>query len=244
VEPTTLSAILRPRSSRLKSGVAHQGHGPSGGDSTIFDYVVDQIHEQGYVVLDAALPEGVVNQLFVHFTTLDRDGFRQAGVGRQQDFQLNSFTRRDRIHWLSRGAPEVQAYFDWVEELRLCINRNLYLGLFDYECHYAYYPEGGFYKKHVDAFRGQSNRRLSTILYLNPQWQTGDGGELAMYREDGEDGEAPFLTIAPQYGRLVIFLSEVFPHEVLRANRARFSLTGWYRINATTEEVLDPPLIR
>lgn len=236
-----MSAILRPSNLRCRTGRADQGHGPSGGDSDVFEYIVDRIHAQGYLVLDDALPHQLSHQLFLHFTRLNREGFKQAGVGRQQDYKLNNFTRRDRIHWLNPGAPEVRGYFDWVEELRLCINRNLFLGLFDYECHYAYYAEGDFYRKHVDAFRGQSNRRLSTILYLNPQWQQGDGGELAMYAE-GE--EAPFLTIAPQFGRLVIFLSEIFPHEVLRANRARFSLTGWYRINATTEEVLDPPLIR
>jgi SM-20-related protein len=235
-----LSAILKAKT-QLRPGGPQWGHGPSDGDSDIFEHIVEQIHTQGFVVLDAALPDSLLDQLFIYFSTLDRGAFKKAGIGRQDDFQLNEFTRRDQIHWLSPGAPEVQGYFDWMEELRLCINRNLYLGLFDYECHYAHYPEGGFYRKHVDAFRGKSNRRLSTILYLNPHWQPGDGGELAMYRES-ED--APFLTVAPQYGRMVIFLSEVFPHEVLRANRARFSLTGWYRINATTNEVLDPPLVR
>ncbi|MCW8195478.1 2OG-Fe(II) oxygenase [Proteobacteria bacterium 005FR1] len=226
--------------SQVRPGGPQWGHGPSGGDSNIFEHIIEQIHDHGYVVLDGALADNLLNGLFLHFTTLDREAFKQAGIGRQQDFHLNDFTRRDQIHWLSPGAVEVQGYFDWIEQLRLYINRNLFLGLFDYECHYAHYPEGGFYKKHVDAFRGTSNRRLSTILYLNPQWQPGDGGELAMYREREND---PFLRIAPQYGRMVIFLSEVFPHEVLRANRARFSLTGWYRVNGSTAEVLDPPLI-
>lgn len=215
--------------------------GPSGGGFDVFEHIVSQIEAQGYVVFDNALPQDLLNHLFLNFTALDREAFRQAGVGRQHDFQLNEFLRRDRIRWLGSQDPEIQGYLAWMEQLRSCINRKLFLGLFDYECHYAYYPEGAFYKKHVDAFKGQSNRRLSTILYLNPQWQPGDGGELAMYREDES---APFVTVSPLYGRLVIFLSEVFPHEVLRANRGRFSLTGWYRINATTDAVLDPPLIR
>lgn len=192
--------------------------------------------------MDGVFPEPGLDRLFRKITSLDRDSFRRAGVGRDNDFQLNQFLRRDQIHWLTAADPDLGNYFSWIEELRLCMNRRLFLGLFDYECHYAYYPEGAFYKKHVDAFKGQSNRRLSTILYLNPQWQPGDGGELALYEETARDDQPPFLEISPVYGRLVVFLSEVFPHEVLRANRGRFSLTGWYRINGSAEGKVDPPL--
>jgi len=31
--------------------------------------------------------------------------------------------------------------------------------------------------------------------------------------------------------RLVIFLSEEFPHEVLPANTHRYSIAGWFRVN-------------
>lgn len=223
-----LSTVLRLKRSPASSANGPSFQGPSDGGSDVFDYLVAQIQAQGYAILDAPLPEPVLNQLFLYFTALDREAFKQAGIGRQHDYQLNEFLRRDRIHWLSGSDAEVEAYYAWMERLRLCINSRLFLGLFDYECHYAYYPEGAFYKKHVDAFRGQSNRRLSTILYLNPNWQAGDGGELALYHEDEN---APFHTVEPVYGRMVIFLSEVFPHEVLRANRGRFSLTGWYRVN-------------
>ena len=125
-----------------------------------------------------------------------------------------------------------------MEQLRLRLNRELFLGLFDYECHYAHYPKGAFYKKHVDAFKGESNRRLSTILYLNPQWQPQDGGELVIY---DVDGTTELATVLPVFGSMVIFLSEEFPHEVLTARRSRYSLTGWFRVNATNSVNLDPP---
>lgn len=231
-----MSALRFPFARGDASGAA----GTSGGSFSGFDYIVSAIAENGYVVLDEALPPALTEKLFVYFTSLDRDSFREAGIGRDEDYRLNQFQRRDRIYWLRSDTAELQGYFAWVEQLRQCINRRLFLGLFDYECHYACYPEGGFYKKHVDAFRGRSNRRLSTILYLNPQWRPDDGGELALYREGDEQA---FLQVLPEFGRMVIFLSEDFPHEVLKARRSRFSLTGWYRVNGTTNDVLDPPVM-
>ena len=83
--------------------------------------------------------------------------------------------------------------------LRLELNKRLFLGLFDYECHFARYAPGGFYKKHRDAFVGDSNRILSTVLYLNPGWRAEWGGELLMY-EDLND--AVVARILPRYGNL------------------------------------------
>lgn len=219
-----MSNLIRPRRDTQESSA----HGPSGGDSDVFTRIVDQVEAQGYVVVDNPLPASLVDHLFLQFTAIDRNTFKPAGVGRQRDYQLNKFLRRDRVYWLDPEDSGLRDYAGWMERLRLYLNQRLFLGLFDYECHYAFYPRDAFYKKHLDAFKGQSSRRLSTILYLNPKWQAGDGGELALYREEQV---SPFLTVAPLYGRMVIFLSEAFPHEVLRANRARFSLTGWYRIN-------------
>jgi len=119
------------------------------------------------------------------------------------------------------------------------MNLRLFLGLFDYECHYAYYDAGAFYKKHVDAFRGSNTRILSTVLYLNPDWTPDDGGELVMYTPDGQ---SVIDTIAPRFDRLVVFLSEEFPHEVLPTKVYRYSLTGWFRKNNSMIDSIDPVL--
>ncbi|MBV1883381.1 MAG: 2OG-Fe(II) oxygenase [Pseudomonadales bacterium] len=37
-------------------------------------------------------------------------------------------------------------------------------------------------------------------------------------------------------GTLVLFLSETFPHEVLKSQRQRLSLTGWFRVNANNND--------
>jgi SM-20-related protein len=216
--------------------ITHLTHGPSGGN--IFTRIVDGLRRDGYILLDEVFTLAQLQCLFIDIKKTDRSVFHAAGIGRQTVHQLNEFVRRDRICWLGDDNPEVRFYLAWMEQLRLCLNRELFLGLFDYECHYAHYPKGAFYKTHLDAFRGSSNRRLTTILYLNPSWQVHDGGELLLYAASGEQ---ILETVQPKFGNMLIFLSEEFPHEVLPTNKSRYSLTGWFRINTNIGRGLDPP---
>jgi SM-20-related protein len=54
-----------------------------------------------------------------------------------------------------------------------------------------------------------------------------DGGELVMYNESDELLE----TVKPKEDRLVVFLSDKFPHEVLKAKEKRYSIAGWFRVD-------------
>jgi SM-20-related protein len=49
------------------------------------------------------------------------------------------------------------------------------------------------------------------------------------------------LSVQPLHGTVVVFLSEEFPHEVLPASRDRYSIAGWFRVNGSTAERVDPP---
>ena len=207
--------------------------------NTLLDTVADSISTHGCVVLDNALPANLAVGLLQHFKSLDDEKFRRAGIGRENDFLVNRFVRTDEIHWLDGSHPVTREYFEWMEYFREGMNLRLFLGLFDYECHYAYYDAGAFYKKHVDAFRGSNTRILSTVLYLNPDWTPDDGGELVMYTPDGQ---SVIDTIAPRFDRLVVFLSEEFPHEVLPTKVSRYSLTGWFRKNNSMIDSIDPVL--
>ncbi|WP_308365409.1 MULTISPECIES: 2OG-Fe(II) oxygenase [unclassified Microbulbifer] len=211
--------------------------GPGGGDS--LDPIAAALREHGYIVLPAPLPPALLGALLRHFKSIDRERFRRAGIGRDEDHQLNRFVRTDEIFWLDKSNPAVSAYLGWAEALRLGLNRRLFLGLFDYECHYAYYDRGTYYKKHLDAFKGGTNRVVSTVLYLTPNWQPQDGGELVIYPPEGS-GEEPLIRVAPRFGQMAIFLSEEFPHEVLTVHRPRYSVTGWFRVNNSLGETIDP----
>lgn len=197
----------------------------------LLDNLADALVRDGYQIINDTFPLSLVDGLWQEFQTLPESELRVAGVGRQDDFQVNRQIRRDKIHWLDGNTEMQQAFLTWMEAVRLGLNRRLFMGLFDYECHYASYAPGAFYKKHLDAFKyplnpAQPNRILSTVLYLNPEWRTGDGGELLLYDEDDTQ---LLQTVAPEYGKLVIFLSDGFPHEVLVAHRERQSIAGWFR---------------
>ena len=203
----------------------------------MFDELAAALSERGYAVIQAALPSSLASELQQRVASLGDNAFRPAGVGRKQAYQRDDFVRSDYIRWFSDSEPSEAGYLAWMETLRVGINRRLFLGLFDYECHFARYVPGSFYKKHVDAFRGRSNRVLSTVFYLNPQWGSADGGELLIYSGDGQvEG-----SVQPTMGTLVAFLSEKVPHEVLPAARLRHSIAGWFRVNASVGANIDPP---
>ena len=202
-----------------------------------FDALADALVERGYAVLDNLLGEALITALRAEFDHPDCQ-FKTAGIGREEDHAIALDIRGDRICWIEGGSAAAAAFLAAMETLRLALNRRLFMGLFDYESHLAYYPVGTFYKKHVDAFVGRSNRVLSTVLYLNPSWAEGDGGELVLY---DEAGAAVVEKLCPEAGRLVVFLSERFPHEVLPARRERYSVAGWYRVNSNTTGRVDPP---
>ncbi|WP_027328804.1 2OG-Fe(II) oxygenase [Marinimicrobium agarilyticum] len=206
-------------------------------EAELLDTVADQLEQQGYALMPQALPPEIVDALFIELKQRRDWDFKPAGIGRQDDFQVNRFVRSDEICWLNGESPAAAGFLAWMDALREGLNRRLFLGLFDYEAHYASYPAGAFYKKHVDAFKGRSNRVLSTVFYLNPQWQPSDGGELVIY---DEKDESEIKRVLPEYGKLVIFLSEVFPHEVLPAKRERNSIAGWFRVNNSSTWAADP----
>lgn len=192
----------------------------------LLDQLAEALSGPGYLVLDDVLPDTCFLELrMACLKNLHR--FRTAGVGRGGDLHVDSTIRSDEISWLETGTAAAAAYLGYMDALRSGLNSRLYLGLFDYECHYARYAPGSFYRTHLDAFVGSKSRVLSTVFYLNESWDQQDGGELLLYAV--KDGEV-LKRVSPQGNRLVVFLSERFPHEVLVAKRERYSVAGWFRV--------------
>ena len=207
--------------------------------STPWDTVALTLKSRGFAIIPNAIPESLGLSLWQEVTALEADAFKSAKIGRQHQEHLNRFTRTDSICWIhGTGAPCI-AWLTWTESLRQTLNRELFMGLFSFESHYAHYRPGDFYKRHLDAFRGEANRLVSVVLYLNPGWQPDDGGELVLYPREGEIHEP--IKVTPSFGTLVCFLSEEFPHEVLPAKRDRYSIAGWFRVNTSTASRVDPP---
>jgi len=202
--------------------------------------MVDGIADAGLVVVPGFLDEDLRRSLR---HDAEKSALAPAGIGRAAQLQRDERIRSDSIAWLDGSTPAQQRYLALMEQLRLHINAKLFLGLFDYECHYARYQPGQFYRRHRDAFAGSEQqphaRVLTTICYLNDTWSPEDAGELVIYgdekRNDEHDDEAllqpgaELQKIAPQPGTLVVFLAERFPHEVLASKATRYSVTGWFR---------------
>jgi len=203
-----------------------------------FQQVAERLVDEGYCIIENALPEALCQALFQRVTSLPRSEFRRAGIGRNRDQQIDDGYRTDEIHWLDSCDASASAYLTLMEQLRLDINRQLFIGLFDYEAHFAHYAPGSFYKRHLDAFQGNTNRVVTTVFYLNPEWCEQDGGAINLY--ENTDSEIPFKSVFPKMGTLVVFLSDQFPHEVMAAQRDRYSIAGWFRVKAAGVMV-DPP---
>ena len=193
------------------------------------DRITDGLAVRGWVVVDDFFGPSLTAALRGDCqTSSGQSDFHQAAVGGGERCQVRSEVRGDEILWMQQPASSEpqRTCQDRFERLRLTLNRTLQLGLFEFESHFAHYPAGAFYARHVDQFRGDSRRKLSCVLYLNESWKPEEGGELRFYL-DGDGAE--FEDVLPQGGRLVVFLSGRFAHEVLPARRERISIAGWFK---------------
>jgi SM-20-related protein len=151
--------------------------------------------------------------------------FSPARIGAGQNTHRREEIRGDSICWLAPPLCAAEtALLARFESLRLALNREATLGLFDLELHYARYAPGAAYSRHVDQPHGQHQRRVSLVLYLNLDWPVAAAGELRLY-----EAEEAYRDLAPIGGRLVLFSSAEREHEVFAAKRARWSLSGWFR---------------
>jgi SM-20-related protein len=193
------------------------------------EILVQDILLQGYAVIDNFLSTQEVKDLSITLLEYYEKGqFKKAGIGNQTQLQIISEIRGDYICWLDKSMFKIcnDLYFNKIDEIIAYLNSTCYLGITDIESHFAVFPQGTHYKKHLDRFQNNSNRKLSIICYLNPIWEQSNGGELAIHLLDA-NGKEEIVKILPNGGRLVCFESHKIPHEVLAANKDRYSLTGW-----------------
>jgi SM-20-related protein len=186
--------------------------------------LADQIAENGFAVIDDFLSNEEIDSILA--LQGFKNGllqFKKAGIGKNQDKQINEAIRGDYIQWIdpNNAEPPLLTYLGKLKQVIAFVNQSLFLSLKDCEVHQTIYPIGSFYKRHLDQFKKDDHRKLSVICYLNKDWKEADGGQLRMFiGHESKD-------ILPVAGRLVCFRSDLLEHEVLPATRERLSLTGW-----------------
>jgi SM-20-related protein len=187
-----------------------------------FENIAEDIYSKGFCVYNNFLNEEAADALLTVFNE-KKSLLKEAGIGKQENFSKTKNIRGDKILWLEKNENELldNFFFNPLKELITMLNRRCFLGLNDYEFHFACYEAGTFYRRHRDVFSNDDSRKISLVLYLNKNWKTGDGGELMIYGKEEAKTE-------PKAGTLVVFESHI-EHEVLTSHKERISITGWLK---------------
>lgn len=196
------------------------------------DLIAHNIGTQRFHIIDEFLEEEHYHSLRNMANELKQQNlFRNAKIGQHLQAQQNDKIRSDQIFWIDADSPSpsIQAYLKKLVCLGNILNQTMYLGLVEFETHFAIYLPGTFYRKHVDQFESTKTRKISFVYYLNETWQTEFGGELLLYNIE----DKLIQSISPVGNRLVCFDSEL-PHEVHPTHQTRFSITGWMKTRSTS----------
>lgn len=194
--------------------------------SSCFEQVADDLAVKGWSVQAKVFPPELIEALAQACRHMwQNDALTPAAIGHGSDLAVVPEIRGDYTRWLDDCSPRAcqDEYLQILEQLRETLNRSLYLGLDSFETHFALYPPGSGYSKHLDRFKNNPLRMVSVVAYLNQSWQPGDGGELRLHLKGG------VVDVAPVAGTLVVFMSDSILHEVLQAHKERASLVGWFR---------------
>ena len=193
------------------------------------DLIARGLDAAGHAVVGDFLPRATIGALREQAIAHDDAGeLVPAQVGRGKARSLRGDIRGDRTRWLEddTAIAAERRFLAAIDALRVALNRALYLGLTEFEAHYAVYPPGARYTRHRDRFDAAKDaadgRVVSCVLYLNDRWQDADGGQLRLYVDLQRT-----IDVRPDGGTLVCFLSDRFLHEVLPATRTRIALSGW-----------------
>lgn len=197
-------------------------------ENPLFETIINDLLTQQFSIINNffSLEEVLVlrNSLLAKY---EADKFKKSAIGNRVNEEIDKTIRGDFILWMDeKYVNEAELiFFRKINELVNYLNRTCFLGILHKEFHYAIYPKGTFYKRHLDTFQNDDRRKLSIVCYLNEvNWPSENGGELTIYTDKDT------LDILPIPGRLVIFESQILEHEVkvVKASE-RMSITGWLK---------------
>ncbi|WP_339609717.1 2OG-Fe(II) oxygenase [uncultured Planktosalinus sp.] len=200
-------------------------------ENPMYERIISDLMEQQYSIVEGFFSADEVialrNSLLEKY---EEDAFKKAAIGNRVNEIIEKSVRGDFILWLNElevNAAE-KTFFKRLNNMISYLNKTCFMGILFKEFHYALYPKGTFYKRHLDTFQNDDRRKLSMVCYLNEEnWQPEYGGELVLYLN--EYGKEVAKTIYPFPGRMVIFESQILEHEVKPVEQKRMSITGWLK---------------
>ena len=200
-------------------------------ENPLYERIISGLLEDQYcIVEDFFEPEEVRQLRDSLLTKYEEDNFKKAAIGNKLNETIVKTIRGDFIHWINENQANdaEKLFFNKINSLVNYLNKTCFLGILQKEFHYALYPDGTFYKRHLDTFQNDDRRKLSLVCYLNDEdWNPENGGELVIYKEI--EGVEIAKSIYPLPGRVVIFESQLLEHEVKPVKTTRLSITGWLK---------------
>jgi len=226
-------------------------HQSSSGLPRISSNHMQELSSKGYVIVENFLPDSLQEALRLDVQYLrQKSKFNVARIGQDATNTLNTNIRVVETCFLGQNKlvdvpnDSRSKLYDVLESLRQDLPQPLDVNLSEFL--YAYYPSGGFYRRHRDALPGSASvlRNFSLLMYLNKDWKEEDGGELRMHMDSGGDevpsGEEPnYIDVAPKGGTLILFNSDQVPHEVLDTKSERVAIVGWYNRPVTAGDIAE-----
>ena len=98
-------------------------------------------NEFEYIKFENAIDENLLTDLIADCYRINPH-FHTAGIGRLNDQQIDKTIRKDKTFWFDSSSQAQITYLATMEAIKTQLNRSFFLGLFDYECHYAKYQQG------------------------------------------------------------------------------------------------------
>lgn len=201
-------------------------------ENPVFERIISDLLDNKYSVIDGFFNRTQVAMLQNSLLAKRKQNkFKKAAIGNKTAEIITKKVRGDFIFWLNENQadPAENYFFSKINELTSYLNQTCFMGILQQEFHYAVYPKGTFYQRHLDVFKADDRRKLSFVCYLNDEeWSAENGGELVLY--PSKKGMETVEKILPFPGRAVIFESQVLEHEVKPVlNAERLSITGWFK---------------
>ena len=197
----------------------------------LYEKIIDDIVAHKYAIVDDFFTASEVQLLRKSLIEKHKeDAFKKAAIGNKVNEHIVKSIRGDVILWIDELNTNTAEglFFDKINNLVSYLNTTCFLGILHQEFHYALYPQGTYYKRHIDSFQNDDRRKLSIVCYLNEAgWLPENGGELVLYLDD--KGKEVEEIIYPFPGRMVVFESQIIEHEVKPVHTERLSITGWLK---------------
>ena len=137
-----------------------------------YEQIIEDLLEKQYSIVDDFFQTEEIDRLRTSLLAkYEEDQFKKSAIGNRTNELIEKAIRGDFILWMNEveaGETE-KIFFNKINNLVDYLNKTCFMGILHKEFHYAVYPKGTFYKRHLDTFQNDSRRKLSIVSYLNDE---------------------------------------------------------------------------